>query len=309
MFYYRNHIPEKGTIVIAKLALDDESEHCFYAHLPEYNNITAIIQKSELPKRKRTRKRILAKLRRLGSVPCIVSTNPKINNNNQPDLIEISMRGVDKTFTDDIFSRYRNIEKILRIVKFISFDFNLDYDKIINTFHEKDIAPLCDINEEKGVDTCADMYNGYLMNKNKLIKMLNVEEITGQKIRDKLNVMINEVKSSSTLDFELAVWKSKNKDAIFVIRDLFKYLAASIPGVEIRYVGAPTYQISLPEIKSQMVDPMYLKIKELIKIWMTDNEVFGYGLNFDSVNKEIKQGEISISFPYKVDMKCQINDK
>lgn len=303
MYYYRDHIPSEGEIVIAKLQPEKESEHCLYAILPEYAGATAIIQKSELPKRTRTRKKILSRLRQAGTVPCIVSVKPIIEADGSPGLIELSMRGVDKDHTDTIVNRYRNIKRLLKIVKFVSIEFKLDFYEIADGLYDEIVTPLVDIDEEKGVSDFMNTYHGFLMDHQSFADSLNINEIQAESVTERLDELINEVESSSSLDFDLAVWKSENKDAIFAIRDMFEHVRTVHPTIELGYVGAPTYRIALPSIKAKLIDQTYVQIKETITQWMKDNGVTGYGLNFDPSTKEIRQGDVSISFPYEINMR------
>lgn len=303
MFYYREKIPSKGTVVVADLDLGKETEHCLYATLPEYNGATAIIQKSELPKKIKRRNRILSKLRQARTIPCAVTIDPS-GSGFGSDIIELSIRDVDSAHRDDILNRYRNLERLLKVVRFVSHEFKLDPYTISQGLYDKHVVPLmdCDINDETGVNDCGDMYHGFLMDHQSLVDLMGLDPETSVKVSDKLEDLIKEVESSSSLDFDLAVWKAVHKDAVFVIRDLFQAMKDQYPGIDLRYVGAPTYQLVLPAVKARQIDKTYQEIKQMIETWMAENEVTGFGLILESNKKQIKKGDVSISYPYKIEM-------
>lgn len=295
MHYYCNHIPNKETIVIAKLNNEDESEFCFYVELPEYDNIQGVIQKSELPKKIKTRNKMMALMRRCGTIPCTVSAQ-----HDEGEIIELSVRDIESQTKELIMDRYFNIQKILKMTKYICEEFDLKFDEQLEKLHEQYIYPI-NITDSNSFDDYSKLYQNFLTNHKMFTSLFDLDSDMEINIDNKLTELIKEIETSSTLKFDLAVWKSE-KDAIYIIRELFIELNKQFPQIELRYVGAPTYQLILPKIKTGMIDNQINDIKNFVQDWMKKSNVTGYGLNFDLSKKEIKNGDISISYPYKIEL-------
>jgi translation initiation factor 2 alpha subunit (eIF-2alpha) len=116
--------------------------------------------------------------------------------------------------------------------------------------------------------------------------------------------MIKEGDGSVTLDFDLFVWKAINRDAVFVLRDIFNHISELYieKGIDLRYLGAPSYQLSFTQIEIKSIDNHLENIRQIILNFMKDNNVIGYDIKFDTTKKKVKRGDITISFPYKIDM-------
>jgi translation initiation factor 2 alpha subunit (eIF-2alpha) len=294
MFFYHSHIPDINSIVIAVLQPEKENENCFYVKLPEFNNIEGIINKKEFSRKIKRRNKSFSLLRKEKMFPCIISSN-------NDEFIELSIRDVDEKHKKTIVTRFLNVNKILKLFKFISVEYKLDYYDTVDELYSNIITQLYDedLREEK-IDDYSNTYTDFLLNKHKITELINVDEKLQDNISNKLNTLIKEGISSSTLNFDISVWKAE-KDAIFVMRDLFTEIKRRQSNIDIRYIGAPTYQITLKSKISDM-DATYTGTYNMIQEWMEYNNVSGYGIKFDVTNKEIKMGEVSISYPYKVIM-------
>src|SRR5579872_1460135 len=265
MFYYRDELPQMGTIVIAVVSDTDENDSCIYTTLPEYNNCQGVIYKRELPKKVKQQKKILSEMKHAGTIVCVVSnslTTSTISSKSKSEIIELSIKGVDPKHHANIITRYKNIEKILKIVKFVSQEFGYTYKNIIKKIHENIITPLTDINGTDKVNDYGEIYQNFLRNHKTLVELMNLESKDSKRVNKKLNNMITELPASSSLNFDLFVWKGDkdNRDAIFVLRDVFDVIKNSFKdqNIELRYLGAPKYQINLMRIDLDKINDMYL---------------------------------------------------
>ena len=304
MFYYSERLPLKDTVVLARIIIEEENETCVYVRLPEYNNYRGLICKSELPKKARAQKKILDTMRKKGLIICTCSKTSCFDSNNNPMLIELSVKGVDEKHHPNVITRYKNIEKILRVIKFVSQEFNLDYEKLVSNFHQTDIHALTikDFDDIEEIDNYSLSYSSYLKNyENFLIKM-QVDDILPI-VSTTIKNLIKETNASSGLEFELTVWKSNSQiDVIYLLHNVFDHIQKKYNSIELRYVGAPKYQININSIEFDLIDLMYENIKMDILKWMSINNVTKYDLKYDPSKKEIKRGEINISFPHKIEM-------
>ncbi len=304
MFYYSEKLPLKDTVVLARIIIEEENDTCVYVKLPEYNNFRGLICKSELPKKARTQKKILDTMRKNGLIVCTVSKTSHFDSNNNPILIELSVKGVDEKHHPNVISRHKNIEKILRVIKFVSKEFDKDYEKLIHNFHQSDIRALTikDFDDIEEIDNYTTTYFNYLKNYDIFLKKMQLDEnlpIVSSTIKN----IINETNASSGLEFELTIWKSNsNIDVIYLLQNVFDHIKKIFPNIELRYVGAPKYQVYIISIEFEKINELYENIKEEIVHWMEINNVTRYDLKFDCSNKDVKRGEITIAFPYKVKM-------
>lgn len=302
MFYYSNQLPVEGTIVVACLTNNEDNENCIYVTLPEYNNFRGILYKRELPKRVKHQKKVISEMKQAGQIVCVVSTTPKYGTHGHPELIELSMKGVDQKHHPALIVRQKNIEKILKIVKFIHLHFGHPFEDLVKGLHENKIEPLIEMNDSENVDTYTELYLHYLRNYEEFLKLLMVPAERLDEISKQISEMIKETDGSVTLDFDLFVWKAE-KDVVFVQRALFAHLLETYTDqrLELRYVGAPSYQLSIPQIDSKSVDNLLSRIKETIQSYLMEQKVTGFDLKFDIGKKHYKPGDISIAFPYKVE--------
>src|SRR5438445_5108086 len=107
MFYYSKKLPITGTIVVA-LVSDEDNDSCIYVTLPEYNNCRGVVYKRELPKKVKQQKDIITKMKHAGHTVCVVSAVPKCTSDGDPELIELSIKGVDPKYHQDIVTRFKN---------------------------------------------------------------------------------------------------------------------------------------------------------------------------------------------------------
>lgn len=292
MFFYKEHLPDINTIVIVKLIKEKENENCFYVNLPEFNNIEGVINKAEFSKKVKKRNKTFTLLRKEKTFPCVVYGH--IDN-----LVELSIHDIDDTEKEMILNRHFNINRILKIYKFISTEYKLDYYDTVKDLYNNKIKQLYKSDMKEGkINDYKDTYYDMLVNTHKIVNTLNVTNKLKQEINSRLMSMIKEGTSTSYLNFDLCVWKA-DKDAIYVIRDLFTEIKNSYNNVDICYIGAPTYQMI---VKSQIkdMDNIYLSIGTMIKTWMGTKNVTGYGLKLDHNNKEVKSGDIVITYPFRL---------
>lgn len=333
MFFYEDKIPERRTIVIANTKIDDKNDNCMYVTLPEYGNVEGILYRNELPKRLKQQKKAIADMKHAGQIVCIVTSDSNTStgypaqrascttscadylqsaNTINTNLIELSIRGVDTKYHELILTRYRNIEKILKIMKFISITFKIPYYDLVNTIQKSIITPLKEIDENNSVDNYELLYNSCLRDITSFLKFVplvnNNNELREQVITS-LNPLIRETNASSSLMFDVFVWKgdSAGRNAVTILQSLFSDIKTNFKNVDIRYIGAPRYQISLRSVAIESIDNIYSDIKTSMINFMTTNNVTCYDLQFDSSQKEVVHGNVTITFPSHIEMIDQTN--
>jgi len=313
MFYYNQEIPTKGTVLIGDLINDEENEYCLYVKLPEYNNIKGIIHKSELPKKFKLYKKSLSDMKQSGTVVCMVSSTPVINNKtNNIDIVELTITGIDHKFYSGIIKRVRNIEKIIRLILFLSQKTNIDYHLLMKEFYKKMVTPLIWSDDIESINDLDGEYDDLLRSRKYLLECLGSSNDTESKssingsnlteINKLLDTIIKETNGSSTMDFDITIWKAKNKDPINVLREVFDHIKNEFKNIDIRYIGSPRYQILLSNIRSDMIDNTYTNIHQEMNKWFKSNMVIGYDLQFDMNTKKNINGDVSVVFPYKIDL-------
>lgn len=312
MFYYTDKFPKKGTMVVAMVDNDKESVHCVYVILPEYNNVCGIIYQNELPKRLKQQKKAIADMKHAGHIVCVVTNDPKINADGEAEIVELSIKGIDIKYHADVLTRIKNIERLLKILKFISIKCDISFDHISKKLRKKIIKPLTDINENDGIDNYDSLYKQILRDINVLLSTMSLDKLEGfdsTRYEDLSNIfksIIKETDAETSLLFDIFIWKddSKGNNAIQILRNLFAHVLKNYEDntVEIRYIGAPRYQIHIRNIALQNIETKYNDIKYTITKWLTDNNVDGYDLRFDQSQKEIIYGDVSITFPFQIDI-------
>jgi translation initiation factor 2 alpha subunit (eIF-2alpha) len=306
MFFYNQKYPTKNTIVIANMKLGDKNDNCMYVTLPEYNNINGILYRNELPKRLKLQKKAIADMKQAGQIVCVVTNTPIINQSSNIDIVELSVKGVDAKFHDALLSRYRNIEKLLKIVKFISIKFNMPYYELVKNLQKSIIFPLNDIDEDNGVDNFEVLYSSCLRDIGSLLKFVPLEDDIRMKVIETLTLLIKETNASSTLNFNLTVWHGDytGRNDVTILQSVFRYIKEKFmeKTVDIRYGGAPKYQIIIRSVAIDNIDTLYSDIKTSMIEWMTDNNITRYDLQFDISQKEVVHGDVVITYPFQVDM-------
>lgn len=309
MFYYTDRFPKKGTIVIAQIDKEKEIKHCVYVVLPEYNNITGIIYQNELPKRYKQQKKAISDMRQSGHIVCVVTSDPNLNADNNAEIVELSIKGVDAKYHSNILARNKNIERLLKILTFVSIKFNLQLEAIARNFRKKIIRPLftdtIDIDENDGVDNYDELYKKLLCEINTLVNFMAIEDQAVQEdVLNTLKGLIKKTNASTSLPFDLFIWKGNSNDAVYILRNLFSHLVTEFKDrtVEIRYIGAPRYQIYIKNIALEEIDKAYSDIENITIKWINENGVDGYDLRFDKLQKEIVYGDVSITFPFQINL-------
>lgn len=307
MFYYRENLPAKGTIVVAQLIPSEENDSCLYVTLPEYNNTRGIIQKSELPKKVKKLRETLndMKHRHNGALICVASGPTK--HDSGFDLVELSIRGIDKKHEPKILTRQRNMERIIKLTKFISTNFNLPCESLMFELQNCVVLPLMiddivamDDTNDYNIDDYNEKYFNFLKHPQNLLTEIKIdpESENCKNILMTLKTMIKETNATSTLDFDVKIWKSDgDSNIINVIRSLFEFIKSTYNNVELRYIGSPTYQINFNSIDPNAIDHVYGLIKQSIINWLINNNVVGYDLQFDVTQIKVKYGDITIHYP------------
>jgi translation initiation factor 2 alpha subunit (eIF-2alpha) len=312
MFYYEKKIPTIGTIVVANLVVGEDSDSCIYVTLPEYNDIRGIMYTRDLPKRLKQYKKTLQDMKQAGQFVCSVALTPSLNLDDTLDLVELSMKGVDPKYHPSIITRQLNIEKILKLVKFLSNELKLDFNDLIQPLQKEEIVPLMEITDisEEHIDNFIDKYLNYLRSYDLLLNHILVESSDKLKASEILKSIIKETDASLTLDFDLFVWKGSvnddmtYNDPMFIMRNTFNHISSTFSenNIQLRYIGAPSYQINFSRININNIDNILESIKKTIIEYMKSNKVIGYDLKFDISKANIKRGEISIMYPYKIEL-------
>lgn len=302
MYFYEQKIPERNTIVVADMSSDKKTEGCIYVTLPEYKNLTGIIYRKELPNRFKDQKRVMADMKKAVQIVCVV-TNP-ITDTQQ---VELSIKGVDTKYHEAICIRYKTIEKILKIMKFISIKFNIDYYDLVQNLQETVIKPLTEIDETKGIDCFEILYASCLRDIRSLLKLVPLVDDVREQVIDTLQPLVRETNATSSLMFDVFVWKGdrdNSRTAVILLQSFFRDIKAKFLDrtVDIRYIGAPRYQIDVKSIAINDIDDLYSEIKTSMIEWMTTNNVTCYDLQFDLTQKQVTPGDVSITFPFHIEM-------
>lgn len=313
MFFYGQQIPTKGTLVIANMKVDDKNDNCMYVTLPEYGNSEGILYRNELPKRLKLQKKAIADMKQAGQIVCVVTNSITDNthdntHDNTPDskLIELSIKGVDAKYHELIIARYRNIEKILKIMKFISIKFEIPFYELVKELQQFVIVPLHDIDEDNGIDNFEILYESCLRDINSFLKFVPLVNDIKEQVVETLHPLIRETNASSSIMFDIFVWKgdSTGRNAVTILQSLFSDIKTKFTDktVDIRYIGAPRYQICICSVALNDIDDIYTDIKTSMIDWMTDNNITCYDLQFDMSLKEVIHGDVTITFPFHIDM-------
>ena len=322
-------IPQIGAIVVALIV--DENDTCIYVTLPEYNNVKGVIYTRELKKEKTKKKaarsetnqhkKALSDMKHADYVVCAVanSTTKELAEvesdevkSDDSGLIELTLaiKGFEKSSYPLIINRHRNIERILKIVKYISDEFkdkiNLNFEDLIKPLQETIIEPIIDtdIDETINIDSItgnlSKCYENYLRDIGSFLKLLKIDDENIINIIPKLKNMIKETDASVIQDFDIFIWKS-SPDAVFIMRELFSHIKKLYPMVDLKYIGAPSYQLIIQKIDNQIIDTTLQNIKDSIKVFLETKSI-GYDIKFDLDKKQVKNGDISIGFPYKIEL-------
>lgn len=306
MFFYKQKFPTQGTIVIANMKIGDKSDNCMYVTLPEYNNINGILYRNELPKRLKLQKKAIADMKQAGQIVCIVTNTPTNTQSSNVDIVELSVKGVDMKHHAAILSRYKNIEKLLKIIKFISIKFGIPYYDLVKNLHKSVIFPLSDIDDDNGVDNFEVLYASCLRDIGSLLKFVPLDDDIRNQVIETLVSLIKETNASSSLTFTLIVWEgdATKKNDVTILQSIFRDIKDKFMDrtVDISYKGAPNYQIIIRSIAIDTIDNTYADIKTSMIDWMTTNNITRYDLQLDISQKIVVPGDVVITFPFQVEM-------
>jgi translation initiation factor 2 alpha subunit (eIF-2alpha) len=313
MFYYGHEykLPTKGMVTVAVIDHSDTGENCVYVALPEFNNFRGIFYKSELPVRVKYHKKATKEMNQAEYIVCIATNDTKFRRDGHPNLIELSIKGIEQKYHGKIIDRFKNIDRILKMVKFISSQTKTSYDDISKNLMNDLIKPIY-LNEfdPSNIDDFTEMYNAYLRNPKSLLDIMDLESAEVIELLDIFKTRIRENSASSTLDIDIAIWSidKKGQDPVYVIRDLFKYVInktkelKECTAVGIQYIGAPKYRICVSEVGLDSIDSVYKKIESIMVDYLKNNEIKGHDLKIDINSKVIHRGSISITYPFEINM-------
>lgn len=305
MSYYRNKLPLKGSVVVAERLR--ESETCIYVKMPEYSDMNGVIYKSDLPVRAKTHKKALSDMKKSDYLVMIVTNEVKRFN----ELVELTPKGINPEITPTIITRFKNLNKIVKLIKFITRLSDLDYSDVINKFHDSVIFPLRDYDINDGIDDYSKLYEEYLRYPDKVCEIIfscltpvityddnfnKVEtrvKINKEDILNKVKSAIKEKPSSVSLDFDLTIIESLDKEPVYVLNDFFKDILEKYKDLNIKYCGSPKYQINMKSLDPDTITERIDQIKEYITEWFSGIE--DHEINF--YEPKIILGEISITYP------------
>jgi translation initiation factor 2 alpha subunit (eIF-2alpha) len=317
MFFYKCNLPKKGSIVVVTIDRSFESENCVYVTLPEFNNFRGIFYKSELPNRIKHHKKATKDMKQADYIVCTVTNNTKFRDDGCPDLIDLSIKGVDQKHHEKVIARFKNIERIVKLVKFISVHTKIPYDELSKNLKEV-IKPISNVDDgstdstesetdkNKVFNDFAETYLNYLRKPETLIDILDIDSKKMDYILEVLKERIHENNATSTLEIDIAVWSpdKDGHDPVYVLRELFKYVINEMKEhkLEIRYVGAPRYQLTLPDIEMDKAEDIYKKIQSEMLNYFKLCGVNGFDLKVDFSNKIVSRGSINITYPFEINI-------
>jgi translation initiation factor 2 alpha subunit (eIF-2alpha) len=131
MFCYENKLPTKGTVVVAVIDHSNKSDNCVYVNLPEFNNYSGVFYKSELPTRIKHHKKATKDMKNVEYIVCTVAGDAKYKQNGSLNVIDLSIKGVDRIHHEKIINRFKNIERIMKMVKFISIKTKIQFEDLL----------------------------------------------------------------------------------------------------------------------------------------------------------------------------------
>lgn len=318
MYYYSNKLPPINSTVIGKLMLNKETEFSLYVILPEYDNIEAIIIKSQLPKKKKHRNNMIKRLRKSEIIPCYVSVCNKL-------AIELTIIGIDKDLCILLSERHYYVRQILKMIKYISKEFDIDYDNLMCNLHNELIKPITHIvnmDDEEPLETLKDYYDNLLRSPELLNNLLKHDNM--QNIINNIKELIMEQTPTASIIFNYGVWSNTpnnnydnsndndndndcinnnilmNGEPINIMRKMFEDIKNKYSFVTIQYISAPQYKLIIRTIPNDKIMTVVNDIKTSM-IDLMNNNSNNYKLEMDINNICIDRGNISISYPYNID--------
>lgn len=283
-------IPAKATVVIAVLK-SISGNTCIYVTLPEYDNCEGVIYGTELAKRLKQNKKQIKELERSNFIVCIVTSVAKFKpeSKSEPELIELSLKGVDEKHHPSIVTRFTHLEKILKVYKYINEEYNIPIsNESINSL------TMFDLDE---IDTLEKVYQDMLKNVDKLVDSVDLtNDELKTTIKNDLKNMIKQTNPSIIVPLTLIVWSrdKNNRDPVYILRDVFTDIKQKFK-FDIRYVGAPHYQLFVKSIAEEDIENLYTDINKSITEILESLEVTGFKMELEK--PLIQPGEVSIVYP------------
>lgn len=324
MFYYSSDMPIVGQIVIGHLIPGKEEANCLYVRVPEYNNIEGIIPKSDLPKKRRTFNRVLALMKKEKIIPCVIKTAPKRDSEGKLWSLDLTLRNIDRDQKQIIIDRYENIARIMKLIKFLSeetqiecsnltqgfwkkYIVELEADKIADAGNDSDAEP--DSDSDDGSDSMqiltdlTDLYQKILGNHNFMIDTISSGyELTHEgeeSIREVMRVYTNTKKSDCNIYFEFRV--DDAEDPVEVLQNTFTNVMDKIPDIVIQYRGAPSYVAIVQDVGPEDVTDQITELSELFESFLSSMDPKpSYYLKFSHEKSIAKEPIYSFSYPREV---------
>jgi translation initiation factor 2 alpha subunit (eIF-2alpha) len=341
MFYYSSNMPIEGQIVIGYLVPDKEEENCLYVRVPEYNNIEGIIPKSNLPKKKRNFKKILAQMKKDKIIPCLVKSEPRKDSNNQLWPLDLTLRNIEREKKQLIIDRFNNITRILRVFKFISEETKISFEELSLGLHKQFVTELevdnladnlADNSDDDNSDDdnsdnsnnlesksdsdkssqcltdLSDLHQKIIGNHDFLIETIraeynltNDEEILIRKTMSNNTVAKN---SDCNIFFEFRVDDAKDPlNPVEVLQSTFVNIFDAIPNISIQYRGAPNYVATVQDVLPHDLENTISKLSQVFEDYLSELDPKPkYHLQFSREQSIAKEPIYTFSFPREVKM-------
>jgi translation initiation factor 2 alpha subunit (eIF-2alpha) len=323
-----------GQVVLGYLINEKEEENCLYVRIPEYDNIEGMIPKSNLPKKRRTFKRVLAKMRKDIIVPCVLKTKPRFNDDGTPWPLDLTLRRIDRDSKQVFIDRFENIGRILKVHKFVSEEVGTDFrnlsaglwsEEIIELFADriiddkKDSDSDSDSNDSDDADSdsdseqsdspqvLSDLANLYQMivgDHDYMIQMIrrsmDLDADLETQIRRVMTEYTHAKKSDCSIQFEFRV--DDAEDPVDVLQQVFTKVLDQNPDIVIHYKGAPNYVTVKPNVSPDELEGEIESLRETFESIIQECANCSYHLKFSLQNSEAKTPTYSFSFPRLIDI-------
>jgi translation initiation factor 2 alpha subunit (eIF-2alpha) len=328
MQHYSSSTPKVGQVVLGYLLNEKEEENCLYVRVPEYGNIEGMIPKSNLPKKRRTFKRVLGKMRKEKIVPCVMKTKPRLNDDGTPWPLDLTLRRIDRDMKQMFIDRYENVGRILKVFKYLSEETDAEYmdlaagiwqedivelfaDRIVNEndSNDSDDSDDSDANSQDSeasdspqvVTDLSDLYQKVIGNFDYMIELIR----KGYDLNDELETQIRSImadhshakKADCSIQFDFRV--DDADDPVEVLQTVFTTVMEANPNISIQYRGAPSYVAIKPDVGPEDLEDAVNDLEEVFQATLTDVECT-YHLAFSLTNSEAKEPVYSFSFPREI---------
>ena len=335
MFYYSSNSPKVGQVVLGYLMNDKEEENCIYVRIPEYDNVEGMIPKSNLPKKRRTFKKVLAKMRKEGVIPCVVKSKPRFNVDGTPWTLDLTLRRIDRNAKQVFIDRVDNIARILKVMKFLSEETTVGLGELCTGLWSGYIGELFadrivygtednDESDEESSDSgsdesdtdsdnsdspqqltdLSDLYQRVAGNPDFVIDTIKagttLESETESAILDILNSYSNAKKSDCTINFEFRI--DDAEDPVEVLQDVFSKVIEDQPDLTIHYKGAPMYSAIKPDVSPAELEGRIDELRQTFETALSTHSNCNYHLKFSLQDSEAKEPTYSFSFPRMIEL-------